>query len=217
MIGVISIGYNMLNTLLSGKSVAVVGNALSLFDKKYGDNIDAHDIVIRFNKAAPIYCDHDVSSTHGVKFDIWAFWTIGAFYNRFINTEESSQKIKDLFYSNEVVKIQSAVNGHKNLTEKFIDDTCPLDILNNLRKNFRISNEKTNPSAGICILDWVLTCDPKTVSVFGMDFKATPTFSEIDRYKEDMTGKLDTRCNHDFNLEEKYFHRHLSDRVSMFT
>ncbi len=205
-----------LNTLLAGKSVAVVGNALSLFDKKYGDNIDAHDIVIRFNKAAPIYCDYDVSSTHGTKFDVWAFWTVGAFYNRFINTDESSQKIKDLFYSNEIMKIQAAVNGHNSLTDKYINHTCPFDILHKFRKLFRVSNQKINPSAGICILDWVASCETKSVSVFGMDFKATPTFSELDKYGLDMIGQIDARCKHDYSLEESYFRTELAHKVTMY-
>ena len=34
---------------LHGKSVAIVGNAKSLFDYKYGKDIDSHDVVIRMN------------------------------------------------------------------------------------------------------------------------------------------------------------------------
>jgi len=206
----------MLNSLIKGKTVAVVGNALSLFDNNYGADIDKHDVVIRFNKTATLYCTQDVSKTHGVKFDVWAFWTIGAFYNRFINTNESSEKFKDFFYNGDVIKIQAAVNGHKQLTDKHIDYTCPADILNNLRKLFRTTNTKTNPSAGICILDWLIQCNAKSISVYGMDFKKTPTFSELDRYNQDMIGKIDMRCNHDFELEEKYFNLNLSKKVNFF-
>jgi hypothetical protein len=35
---------------LEGKSVAIVGNASSIFDKSNGKAIDSHDVVIRFNK-----------------------------------------------------------------------------------------------------------------------------------------------------------------------
>lgn len=35
---------------LKGKTVAIVGNATTLFDKQQGAEIDSHDIVIRFNK-----------------------------------------------------------------------------------------------------------------------------------------------------------------------
>jgi hypothetical protein len=35
---------------LDGKTVAVVGNARSLASRRFGDDIDAHDIVVRFNR-----------------------------------------------------------------------------------------------------------------------------------------------------------------------
>lgn len=35
---------------IKGKSVAIVGNAQTIFDKEYGEEIDNHDFVIRFNK-----------------------------------------------------------------------------------------------------------------------------------------------------------------------
>lgn len=41
---------NVIKEYLKGKSVAIVGNARSIFDKNKGNEIDNHDIVIRFNK-----------------------------------------------------------------------------------------------------------------------------------------------------------------------
>lgn len=38
-----------LRKFICGKSVAIVGNAESLFNYKYGKDIDSHDIVIRMN------------------------------------------------------------------------------------------------------------------------------------------------------------------------
>lgn len=35
---------------IKGKRVAIVGNAKSIFDKKYGKEIDNHDFIIRFNR-----------------------------------------------------------------------------------------------------------------------------------------------------------------------
>ena len=35
---------------IKGKSVAIVGNAKSIFDKNFGSEIDDHDIIIRFNR-----------------------------------------------------------------------------------------------------------------------------------------------------------------------
>ena len=36
--------------MIKGKSVAIVGNASSIFDKNLGQDIDSHDFVIRFNR-----------------------------------------------------------------------------------------------------------------------------------------------------------------------
>lgn len=35
---------------IKGKSVAIVGNAATIFDQEYGEEIDNHDIIIRFNR-----------------------------------------------------------------------------------------------------------------------------------------------------------------------
>ena len=199
------------------KSVAVIGNSQSLFNQNYGAMIDSHDIVIRFNKAAPIYCDYDVSKTHGKKFDFWMFWTIGAFYNRFIQTADASDKIKSLFYSDYPFKIQAAINGHKELTEKYISNTCPIIYFQELRKTIRVKNETLQPSAGLVLLNWLNYCEPKRISVFGMDFKKTPTFSELDKFEQDMKNGIDTRCNHDYDLEQEWFEKNMSHKVILYT
>lgn len=44
---------NSLKPLLEGKNVAIVGNSSKILEKSQGKEIDAHDIVIRFNKGFP--------------------------------------------------------------------------------------------------------------------------------------------------------------------
>ena len=44
------IGTEFLRNLVKNKTVAIVGNAKSIFDKKNGKEIDSHDIIIRFNR-----------------------------------------------------------------------------------------------------------------------------------------------------------------------
>ncbi len=53
-----------LSTLLNGRAVALVGNSRALFEHAYGSRIDAHDIVIRCNRA-PIF--H--TRSHGARTD----------------------------------------------------------------------------------------------------------------------------------------------------
>jgi len=46
---------SVLAELVGGKRVAVIGNAASLANTKYGADIDAHDVVMRMNRAAPLF------------------------------------------------------------------------------------------------------------------------------------------------------------------
>jgi hypothetical protein len=191
---------------VESKRVAVVGNSLSLFDSKWGASIDEHDIVIRFNKPA-VLLSNDVSETHGTKFDFWAFWSVGSFYRSVLKDENCIEEIKNAFYKNtKIRKIQTAINGHISLTRDHIDYTLDRTIylkLGNILKHMS-NNSKITPSGGVSILQWLTYSYAKEVSIYGFDFKKTPTFSEPDRYEKDINHQFDTRCMHDFSAEEKY-------------
>jgi hypothetical protein len=188
------------------KTIAVVGNSQSLFNHSYGSSIDAHDIVIRFNKPANLMLD-DVLETHGNKMDFWCFWAVGAFFNSVIKDQNTPQKITDTFFNDKTIRrIQIRANGHTGLTNSYIDYSLPEKSylnLNNIIKSYSKQN-KITPSAGVSVLNWLKNSNPKYVSIYGMDFKETPTFSEIDRYEEDMEGFFDTRCRHDYVAEKLY-------------
>jgi hypothetical protein len=111
------------------KTVAVVGNSQSLFDSCYGSDIDSHDIVIRFNKAAPLLISN-VENSHGSKFDLWAFWTIGAFYKSYIENGPISET---LIQDKQRRKIQVSMNGHASLTRDYISHTMPRAMYMNLK------------------------------------------------------------------------------------
>ena len=49
---------------IKGKSVAIVGNAKSIFDKENGDEIDNHDIIIRFNRGFVTKPESQGTKTH---------------------------------------------------------------------------------------------------------------------------------------------------------
>lgn len=217
-----------LEELMVGKRIAVVGNALSLFDKSYGEEIDTHDIVIRFNKAAPLYHTHDVSKTHGSKTHVWAFWTVGAFIKTTLN-EINSENIKNIFYNSpDILKIQMTKSNHYVYSKKYITYTYSdlrFDLhkksvkryekylgLNKAKPRSRfdkkpksIVDDKMQCSAGLIMLNWLLETKSKEVNVYGFDFKRTPTFSELENFNRDMKNRIDVRCNHNFELEEAFF------------
>lgn len=198
-----------LNEFLKNKTVAVVGNSLSLFDRKYGNEIDSHDIVIRFNKPAIIYDDNIL--THGSRIDIWSFWAIGAFYKKFIipGCDPDADKLKSFLHDEKIIKTQINANGHITATKKFISYTMPTNLYHILSNELiSMSNMKNlTPSSGIAMLDWLSYFPVKDISVYGFDFKETPTFSEIDNFSEDMIGRYDSRCRHDFAAEALYFQK----------
>jgi hypothetical protein len=188
------------------KKIAVVGNSQSLFNHSYGSSIDGHDLVIRFNKPATLMFD-DVLDTHGSKMNFWCYWTVGAFFKTVIENEEAPQRIKDTFFNDETIrKIQVRVNGHTSLTSSYIDYSLPGRAYSNINIMIKSYTERRpiTPSAGAALLGWLKMVKPKSVSIYGMDFKETPTFSEIDRYDEDMEGFFDVRCKHDYAAEKMY-------------
>lgn len=60
---------NRIKDLFKNKTIAVVGNSRSILEKKYGKEIDEHDIVIRFNN----YVTKGYEEYVGTKTNVWAF------------------------------------------------------------------------------------------------------------------------------------------------
>ena len=68
-------------------TVAVVGNATSLFDKRYGQDIDSHDVVIRINRAAQfLNISKEYNRSHGIRTDIWCMWRHKEYEGELIRT-----------------------------------------------------------------------------------------------------------------------------------
>ena len=212
------------------KSVAVVGNANSLFDKEYGELIDSHDVVIRFNKTAIFYDDLDCEKSHGKKIDVWAFVSKKAFENSVLNKEDSIETIKKNFYENDsITKIYtkfSSSNESDSITfpNRYVSN-LKIDMSSNIIKSVSRIGVENGPflknlyrydcTTGLLVLYWLYNSNPSQVSIFGFDFKKTPTFSEIDRYDE-IKNRVDTRCNHNYEAEELYVKRMMLRRNENF-
>ena len=56
--------------VFEGKTVAIVGNAKSLFEKDYGSEIDSADVVCRIKRGFFMLQPKDVKS-HGKRTDVW--------------------------------------------------------------------------------------------------------------------------------------------------
>lgn len=183
----------MIKDLFTNKTIAVVGNAISLFDTSHGEEIDSHDIVMRINKGALI-CFGDVkpeiANSHGTQTDIWVLAKV-------------SQELKQVYQSNRH-HVPVVITTHSY--ESSVPDlyyACTENI-EKLHKDF-----DARPSTGIRILDYIKDFGWKTLDVYGFDWKKTDTFydqnrpREIHNYKKEQEYCRAVLANkHGYNFKE---------------
>lgn len=165
-----------------GKTVAVIGNALSLFDKSYGTEIDAHDVVVRMNKAAMLFTRQEASRSHGTRTDVWIFWNTAEYKTFFGKIHKNIRKMHA---------------GHQGRTPSNIhavDFVYPDNLYKELKKH---AGKHNNPTTGLIALDYISSCNPKHVDVYGFDWKETATFTDPEKKRERM-------CPHDYETEKEY-------------
>lgn len=164
------------------KTVAIVGNAASLFDKEYGVEIDSHEVVVRLNKAAMLYTNFNAEKSHGKRTDVWIFW----------NTSE---------YKSQFAKYPNVKKMHAGHQARFLANIKHVDFVYPDVPNYdllkRQAGNHNNPTTGLIALDWITYCKPKSLDIYGFDWKDTPTFTDPKRVR-------DKFCPHDFKTEREY-------------
>jgi hypothetical protein len=175
------------------KSVALVGNAMSLFDLEYGEEIEAHDVVVRLNNAAMLVDRFDSEKSHGKRTDIWIFWSANEYYRYF----EKRTKIKKMH----------AGHQHRNGNLiKLVDFVYPTELYEPLKLK---AGPLKNPTTGFISIDYILHCNPSKLSVYGFDWKKTPTYTDPNRKKEKM-------CPHNYEVEENYCMHYVFSQPNVF-
>jgi hypothetical protein len=164
------------------KTIAVIGNASSLFEKNYGSEIDSHDVVVRINKAAMLYTRKEVNKSHGSKTDVWVFW----------NTAEYKSFFPKI--SKHIKKMHAGHQGRTPNNIDLIDFLYPDDLYKELKKH---SGKHNNPTTGLITLDYISRCNPKHIDVYGFDWKSSPTFTDPEMKRE-------KACPHDYPVEKEY-------------
>jgi hypothetical protein len=165
-----------------GKTVALVGNAMSLFDKEYGEEIESHDVVVRLNKAAMLYDRFDAEKSHGNRTDVWMFWRTGEYKKHFSRVNKN------------IKKMHMGHQDRRAIDLTTVDFVYPDSLYGPLKRK---AGKHNNPTTGLMALDYISSCNPKQLSVYGFDWKATPTYTDPDR-------KKDKTCPHDFETEKQY-------------
>jgi hypothetical protein len=131
---------------VTGKSVAIVGNAQSIFDKQNGVEIDSHDIVIRFNKGFIVNPE-----SQGTKTDIVLLACE--------LTDEEKARYKARYYVNRSKRYKSG------------DYTLPRGIRGKLRDEIG-----AYPTTGYLAICMAIRYHAKQIDLYGFDFEETPTF-----------------------------------------
>ena len=139
---------------ITGRSVAIVGNAKSLFDYKYGEEIDKHDIVIRFNKGFP-----NDKESQGSKTSILM-----------LACELSKPDIQ-YYKAKYVIRRSNSYENSADFTVSNKDRRLLKDKLG------------SQPSTGFMAIDICLEAHAKSIDLYGFDFEATPTFYNSESYK----------------------------------
>jgi len=174
------------------KTVALVGNAMSLFNKSYGEEIDSHEVVVRLNKAAMLYTKFDVEKSHGKRTNVWMFWNSLEYKNFFKKTD---------------AKLMHMGHQNRNSGNRFgVHFTYPDDMYAALRK---VAGNHSNPTTGFMAIDYISRCQPEILDVYGFDWKETPTFTDPEMKKE-------KNCPHDYEAERAYCVKEFFTRDNIF-
>lgn len=138
---------------IKGKSVALVGNAQSIFDKHNGNEIDKHDFIIRFNKGFI-----EVPSSQGTQTTMVMLGT-------------SLPRWQIQLYNAKWVVNRS--NRYDNIVDYIVPN---ID-----RKRMRDKLE-AQPSTGFMAIDLCLTAQARHIDLYGFDFEKTKTYYNDPNY-----------------------------------
>jgi len=170
---------------LNNKKIALVANSSALLEHKYGELIDSHDVVIRFN-GYPIRPEHTGSKTN----------------LHFIFRQAQFNLEKPCDY---LVVLSSPLDPWNNTVRQISRDYPTKSIVNfNFPSRTLIVNhfgKKIFPTSGICALLFIhsLKLNSATLSLFGFDFYSNGKASLL-RSNDDTS----ISTTHHYVAERKY-------------
>jgi hypothetical protein len=131
---------------IKGKTVAIVGNAKSIFDKANGKQIDAHDVVIRFNRG---------------------FVTAPA---------AQGSKTGILLLACELTPEELEQYGAKYVINRSSKTKCGNITLGDEWRRWYRKKFDAYPSSGMMVIDICRQAGASKIDLYGFDFEKTPTF-----------------------------------------
>ena len=156
---------------LDGKSVAIVGNARSLLDHRYGARIDEHEIVTRMNIGFPID-----PAAQGTRCDLWCFSGY--------RVMPSVPKGFDPYY-----RVWMSPK-YRNLADHSVN--CHFYPMSSWRRLQRQLGAR--PSVGAMTIDLISNAAPRQVTIVGFDFNRSKSFYEDRNQPAQHDFAAEARC-----------------------
>ena len=178
----------------NNQSVAVVGNASGLLRSKYGELINSHDVVIRFNETIMT-----VPECLGTKSTILALSGSCKSMDKFLrnlnlppkNTILTNLDAQQSELTELPLTLNQALDNYLT-TRNFSDNVVVLSVFNSsYKKLHKIKDDErvfslsqyedewrslvpTKPTSGFAVINYLdKYCSPDSVSIFGFDWKRT--------------------------------------------
>ena len=152
----------MLNQIIGGRTVSLVGNAASLLSTNLGEQIDA-GCVVRLNSGIPIR-----PTAQGRNIDIHCFSTRSSLEQ---NLRKAPWRVRlRRRYLNNAFSVWMSGSERETCTDPQ-QAFMPLDMREDLLRRFG-----ANPSVGASTLHMLSELTGAEIRLFGFDFKETTTF-----------------------------------------
>ncbi|MEO7099594.1 MAG: glycosyltransferase family 29 protein [Luteolibacter sp.] len=151
--------FNELQQIFEGRRIALVGNAQSIFGKNHGAEIDAHDVVMRFN-----YGEIKSPRDQGSRTDVYGL----------SDARITWDYIETNFHPRVVVWLTP-----KPLSEKLSEpNAIPLfRTPETVAEELSVKTSPGRPSSGLIASSLVLDkCGAASIDLYGFDFFETRTF-----------------------------------------
>ena len=197
--------FGLFGNLISSKSIAVVGNGPSAIGFGRGEEIDSHDIVIRFNNVKVDGFETD----YGKRTDIWV---------KCQSNDVVHRKLKDLPF------IMYEPNWDRTpISEEYIkailSDETPADFFNTEEHSHLYEVLKTPPSTGLVLMDNIFKHNPGEVDVYGFQFLQEIQDGICSHYFKDRDINKDLRIGgtHNLGKESEYITSFLLDKFGEST
>lgn len=137
---------------ICGKSVAIVGNAQSIFETACGEKIDDAEVVVRFNRGF------------------------------IENPKAQGKRTDILFLACELTADELQRFNAKYTVNRSDKTKCGNITLDNVfRRRYRKKYD-AYPSSGLMAICMCINADAKSIDLYGFDFGKTPTYYNSDGY-----------------------------------